>query len=260
MTNVFDPHINIKQIVIVGVGGTGGQVARIAARMLYDMRRSRMHTPQMVLIDPDRIEEKNVGRQGMFVPAEVGEYKATAIGRRLNLALGLDIAWITELVSADRHFDRSGSLVISCVDNHLARRELSRVPGCHISAGNDRFDSQVCIGNCMDRDEMRRHIDGREGKYAYLPHESLLFPQLLEPEPEISSPTPALSCADLTLLGEQSMLINDWSASLVGNYLYALLYRRPITSFLSFVHNDGMVVTRNIPIERDELLAYLEAL
>ena len=107
------------------MGGTGCQVARIAARMLYDMRRSRMHTPQMVLIDPDRIEEKNVGRQGMFVPAEIGEYKAAAIGRRLNLALGLDIAWITEPVNADKHFDRSGSLVISCVDNHLARRELS---------------------------------------------------------------------------------------------------------------------------------------
>ncbi len=54
------------------------------------------------------------------------------------------------------------------------------------------------------------------------------------------------------------MIINDWSASLVGSYLYALLYRRPITSFLSFVHCDGVPLTRNIPIEREELLAYLE--
>jgi tRNA A37 threonylcarbamoyladenosine dehydratase len=67
MTNVFDPHIHFKQVVIVGVGGTGCQVVRIAARMLYDMRRSRMHAPQMVLIDPDRIEEKNVGRQGYML-------------------------------------------------------------------------------------------------------------------------------------------------------------------------------------------------
>lgn len=90
--NVFDPHIHIRQIVVVGVGGTGCQVTRIAARMLYDMRRSRLHVPKMILIDPDRIEEKNVGRQALFAPAEIGEYKAAAIGRRLNLALGLDIA------------------------------------------------------------------------------------------------------------------------------------------------------------------------
>ena len=129
MTNVFDPHIHIQQVVIVGVGGTGCQVARIAARMVYDMRRRRMHTPQMVLIDPDRIEEKNVGRQAVLVPAEIGEYKAAAVGRKLNLALGLDIAWITEPVNADRHFHSSGVVVMSCVDNHLARRELSRISG-----------------------------------------------------------------------------------------------------------------------------------
>ncbi len=263
MTNVFDPHIHIKQVIIVGVGGTGCQAVRIAARMLYDMRRSRMHTPQMVLIDPDRIEEKNVGRQAMFVPAEIGEYKAAAIGRRLNLALGLDIAWITEPVNADRHFDRSGSLVISCVDNHLARRELSRVSGGNhiaICAGNHSFGGQVCIGDCTDRDEMLRHIDGRDGKYAHLPHESLLFPQLLEPEPEVPAQVVPQSCSEATLSGSQSLLVNDWMACLVGSYLYALLYRRLITSFLSFVHyGDGMPVTRNIPIEREELLAYLEA-
>lgn len=257
--NVFDPHIHIRQIVIVGVGGTGCQVARIAARMLYDMRRSRLHVPQMVLIDPDRIEEKNVGRQAMFAPAEIGEYKAAAIGRRLNLALGLDIAWITEPVNAEKHFDHAGSVVISCVDNHLARRELSRVAGCHISAGNDRFHSQVCIGNSVDREQVMQHIDGRDGMYVYLPHESLLFPQLLEPEPEESEPMPAQSCAELSSLGEQSLIINDWSAGLVGSYLYALLYSRPITSFISFAHCDGMPVTRNVLINREELLAYLES-
>lgn len=257
--NTFDPHIYIKRVVIVGVGGTGCQVARIAARMLYDMRRSRLHVPKLVLIDPDRIEEKNVGRQAMFAPAEIGEYKAAAIGRRLNLALGLDIAWITEPVNAEKHFERSGSLVISCVDNHLARQEISRVPGCHISAGNDRFDCQVCIGNTVDREQAMQHIDGRDGKYNYLPHESLLFPQLLEPEPEVSEPMPAQSCAELSILGEQSLIINDWAANLVGSYLYALLYSRPITSFISFAHCDGMPVTRNIPINREELLAYLES-
>lgn len=176
-----------------------------------------------------------------------------------TVTLEFTIAWITEPVNAEKHFERSGSVVISCVDNHLARRELSRVPGCHISAGNDRFHAQVCIGNSVDREQVMQHIDGRDGKYTYLPHESLLFPQLLEPEPEVSEPISAQSCADLLSLGEQSLMINDWSAGLVGSYLYALLYARPITSFISFAHCDGMPVTRNVPINREELLAYLES-
>jgi PRTRC genetic system ThiF family protein len=260
MMNVFDPHIHIKQITIVGVGGTGVQVARTAARMVYDMQRSRMHAPRIVLIDPDKVEEKNCGRQ-LFVPAEIGEYKARIIGRRLNLALGLDAAWITEPVNADKHFDHSGSVVISCVDNHLARRELSRITGNHvfISAGNHEFSGQVCISNCGDREQVMQHLDGKDGAYAYLPHESLLFPQLLEPEAESETETAPVSCADALLRHSQSILINDWMSCLIGNYLYALLYRRPITSFLSFIHCDEMVSTRNILINREELLAYLKS-
>ena len=61
--NVFDPNTHIQTIVIVGCGGTGAQVARIVARIVYDMRRARLHTPSILLVDPDIVEEKNVGRQ-----------------------------------------------------------------------------------------------------------------------------------------------------------------------------------------------------
>ena len=117
---IFDPNTYIKTIIIVGVGGTGASTARIVARILYDMQRSRLHTPSLVLIDPDRVEEKNVGRQALFAPSDMGQPKAAVVGKRLNLALGLDIAWIAEPVNAEQHFDRYGSLVISCVDNHCS--------------------------------------------------------------------------------------------------------------------------------------------
>ena len=44
--NVFDPNIHIETVTVVGLGGTGAQVARHVARIVYDMRRSRLHTPQ----------------------------------------------------------------------------------------------------------------------------------------------------------------------------------------------------------------------
>jgi tRNA A37 threonylcarbamoyladenosine dehydratase len=91
MSGVFDPNVYIKTVTIVGCGGTGAATARIVARIVYDMQRMRKHVPQIVLIDHDRVEEKNIGRQ-LFCPSEEGRFKSEAISRRLNFALGLDIA------------------------------------------------------------------------------------------------------------------------------------------------------------------------
>lgn len=256
--NVFDPNTHIQTVVIVGLGGTGAQVARIVARIVYDMRRVRLHTPSILLVDPDIVEEKNVGRQ-MFTPADATLRlpKVEVVGRRLNMALGLDIAWSVEPFDAEKHGSRYGSqLVIGCVDNHLARSELHKAQGILIGAGNYRDGGQVVIGNVGDAEQMRQQVDGREGKYTYLPKEGLLFPALLEPEAPASVPQPDLSCADLVLRGEQEVLVNDWMACVVGQYVYALLRRQPIRTFASFISLDGMSV-RSLLICRDELLSYL---
>jgi PRTRC genetic system ThiF family protein len=253
MTGIFDPNIYIKTVTIVGCGGTGAATARIVARIVYDMQRTRKHAPQIVLIDHDKVEAKNIGRQALFAPSDIGKFKAEVVGRRLNFALGLDIAWIPEPVDAVRHFDRySGNLVISCVDNHEARKEIHRVNGVHISSGNHAESGQVCISNCDDPDLVRRFIDGRDGKYRYLPKEGLLFPELLVPEPP--HPTPPVSCAEM--VDPQSLLVNDWMANVIGGYVFKLLHRMPINSFLTFVNTDDFVVTNKL-ICRSELEVYL---
>lgn len=175
--NHFDPNTHIQTVIIVGVGGTGAQVARIVARILYDMRRARLHTPNLLLIDPDHVEEKNVGRQ-LFTPADAALNlpKAEVVGKRLNMALGMDIAWCVEPFNAEKHGSRSGAqLVIGCVDNYLARRELHAAKGILIGARNYRDGGQVVMGNTGDADLMRRHLDGKDGKYAYLPKEDCCF-------------------------------------------------------------------------------------
>ncbi|MEQ8676522.1 MAG: ThiF family adenylyltransferase [Aggregatilineales bacterium] len=183
MSGVFDPNLYIKSITIVGIGGTGAQVARIVGRIVYDMQRSRKHTPQIVLIDPDTVEDKNVGRQ-LFSPSMLGKNKAESVGKMLNLALGLEVRWIPDFVDPVHHFERYGSnLVVSCVDNHEARKAIHQVNGVILGAGNHENSGQLCIGNCDDPEQMRHYLDGRDGKYPYLPKEGLLFPQLLEPEP-----------------------------------------------------------------------------
>lgn len=256
MSGIFDPNTYIKTVTIVGCGGTGAQVARIVGRMAYDMQRSRKHAPQIVLIDPDTIEEKNVGRQ-LFSPSLLGKNKAECVGRMLNLALGLDVRWIPDHVDAVRHFDRyGGNLVISCVDDHEARKEINRVNGILVGSGNHTDSGQVCIGNTDDPDLMRKFINGRDGKYPYLPKEGLLFPELLQAEPPRPIPESTASCAELVAEGSQHLLVNDMMATVVGQYVYKLLHRQPITSFVSYVSADGMSV-RSVPICHEELCVYL---
>mgnify|MGYP001167418476 CR=1 FL=1 len=253
----FDPSLHLQTVTIVGLGGTGAQVARSVARMIYDMRADRKHIPQIVLIDPDTVEMKNVGRQ-LYTAADVGQKKAHVLMRRFNMALGLDISAIDQPVSAERHFERWGNLIIGAVDNHLARRELANISGAiWIDTGNHASSGQIVIGNTGDRDTVMRQLnDTHDGAYRYLPHAGLLFPALLEPEPQ-ESPAPERSCAELVTAREQDLLINDWMAIVAAQYVYKLLHRQPITSFVSYVSADGMSV-RSVPICREELLPYFQ--
>lgn len=87
-------------------------------------------------------------------------------------------------------------------------------------------------------------------------HAGLVFPALLEPEP-IPRPEPQHSCADPVVAREQDLLINVGMATIASQYIYKLLHRQPVTSFVSYVSADGMSV-RSVPIYRDELLTNLQ--
>ncbi len=255
--SVFDPHFHLREVVIVGAGGTGAQIARSVARMIYDMRRAQLHPPSLRLIDPDVVAEKNVGRQ-LFTAADVGQPKALVLMRRFNLALGLEVSAVVEPFEATRHLPSStySTLLIGAVDNERARQQLAAAEGVlWLDCGNFANAGQVIIGNTSKREWALRQIEADTPTYRYLPNAALLFPQLLEPEPPTIAPP--LSCADLAV-GEQGLLINDLIAAIASQYIWKLLYRRPIQSFASFIDGDSLSV-RSPMICRDELLPYLTA-
>lgn len=256
--SVFDPHLHLREVVIVGAGGTGAQIARSVARMIYDMRRAQLHPPALRLIDPDVVSEKNVGRQ-LFTAADVGQPKALVLMRRFNLALGLEVSAVVEPFDSARHLTGSDHsvLLIGAVDNEEARRSLAAAEGVlWLDCGNFTNAGQVILGNTGNREWVLRQMEADTPVYRYLPHATLLFPQLLEPEP----PTIALphSCGDLMAVGEQGLVVNDLIAAIASQYIWKLLYRQPIQSFASFMDGDSLAV-RSPMICRDELLPYLTA-
>lgn len=270
----FDPHLNTNttEIVLVGCGGTGSALAKIIARMIYAMQSSGMRTPDKItFVDPDVVELKNVGRQA-FAPADVGQYKAEILARRFSLALGLQIRAVTAPFSASTFessyaYHHRNKLILGAVDNAAARHAISMVKNAvWIDAGNHRESGQVIIGNqsCMDVAELIDQIDAAleaaSPEIRYLPNAAALFPALLEPEavPEGEAQADTnLSCAELLLRNEQHLLINEQMALIAGQYLYKLLHRQPITSFMTYVDIESLVM-RSVPINRANLETYLQ--
>jgi PRTRC genetic system ThiF family protein len=253
---IYDPPYHFSQIIVVGLGGTGSQLARCLARLLYHRQQQRQHIPEVLFVDPDVIELHNVGRQ-MFTPAEVGQPKAAVLARRFNLALGLQIAACCEPVDSQKHLPR-GSLVCGCVDNHRARAELARGSGfVWLDTGNGYDFGQVVVGNCGDAEQVRRGLkQAQNGRCAYLPHAGLVFPALLQPEPEVPT-APPLSCAELVIRDEQQMFVNDFVATTAAQYLYCLLNREPLTTFATFLNLTPAPSVKSLRITLAELEAYL---
>ena len=258
----FDPEINLREIVLVGLGGTGSQLVRSVCRTLFDMKMRNQMVPRLCLVDPDVVEMKNVGRQ-MFAVADVGHFKAEVLARRFSAALGLNIRFHADLFQPSMAYNGgygNNRLLLGAVDNHEARCALADCGGLWIDCGNHYSSGQVVIGNTKSTDLIRHEmsqpakhpkLDALSDTYTirHLPTAAVLFPQLLEPPEE---PEPALSCAELVEIGEQHLLVNDLVADVAAQYVYRLLHRQPIRSFMTYIDTDLMNV-RSVPITRAEL-------
>ena len=266
MLKRYDPHLHVREIVLVGVGGTGSAIARYLARLLVHMQALNMSVPTLTLIDPDVIEPRNIGRQ-QFVPAMVGMPKSQAVALMLSSALGLPIRYITEKFNARQHIGCSsyGVLLIDAVDNHLARREINTLSGVNlISCGNGRDFSQVCLGSesrdsmldYLTQVEIRQQTLGEKDTLRYLPHPYVLFPQLLEPDEE--ELVEAESCSTLVAQQEQGLYVNNITALVAARYVQQILLRELIESFISFINMQGALTTRAIPVTIPNIRSYLE--
>lgn len=251
--NVYDPHIDFagRTLVIAGLGGTGANVAARLGRILYAMKENGIRIPQLILVDPDVVEDRNIGRQ-LFLQGDVGLSKAVAVMRHLNAAYGLETVAIPEPIHR-KHLYNSG-IILGCVDGAAGRRTIHdyMITSYHgscvwIDAGNDRESGQVVLG-----DYNRNGMALTNSAYSNIPIPSLIFPGLIEESVSIEQP---LSCAELILRWEQDMLINDWMALVVAQYVKRLLLREPIHTFLTYVGSNALAV-RSIPV--DDLPAYLE--
>jgi len=260
-------------VTIAGLGGTGAFLAEDLAR-LFSVHlgwRVRLH-----LVDMDRVEPHNEQRQA-FHRRDRGQYKAQVIAERLVRQFPIEVS--LSLAPYDHQRDapwpqrmeeRPGlALVIGCVDNAAARRELARTIESArygsgvwwLDLGNGPASGQIYLGNALRAEALRDAFDPVARTCRALPAPSLQAPELLEAP---AAPLPALDqdCAEAQVVGDQEPFVNRTIAAL-GLTMVARLCQRRLTwratyfdlevGTLRYLHADPHDVARLVGVRTDSV-------
>lgn len=235
-------------IVQVGCGGTGSFLAEAVCRLLID------RDADLVLVDLDRVERHNVGRQA-FDPADVSQFKAQVLAERLAKRFGRTVGYAVQPYDASLHSRLFGAqsshlnLLIGAVDNAEARRAIAatldgRLDVLWLDCGNGRNSGQVLLGNAARAADLRGAFRPEEGICTALPAPSLQRPDLLDAPP---APVPRLDCAEAVAAEEQNATINQVVAAVATSYVARLL-DGTCQSMASYIDMDAGTL-RTVPIE-----------
>lgn len=240
------------KVYLIGAGGTGSFAALNLARVLFELRRIGKAV-EMTIIDPDVVESGNIPRSN-FCAAEIGRFKAQTLAERITLAWGLEVSYSNEKLDFERQIKSKGNgfkeltILVGCVDNHLARREIHRsleesnkynfhnAPEFWwIDGGNGKSSGQVLIGSEVRREKPESHFSSST-ICKKLPAPSVIHPELLENQeiPTRRESTERMSCAERIMRGEQSLNINQRVAVEIGEVLAELLLTNSLRRFATY--------------------------
>ena len=127
-------QIHIKELVVVGAGGTGTYFLKEVSRYIRALGDASP-IDKMLIIDGDVVERKNIERQ-CFHEEDIGLYKSAVMADILNCTFSL--SWKARAVFLESRgqlkaekedaFQKKGRLtlpvIIGCVDNHACRAVL----------------------------------------------------------------------------------------------------------------------------------------
>jgi PRTRC genetic system ThiF family protein len=221
----------IHRVIMVGVGGTGSYLAQGLAKIIAGYRLKL----QVILVDPDIIEEKNCARQN-FHPWEIGHNKAEALAFRLNQQYGISFAAV---VGKGEEYDPPGRssyktvkvedmsrLIITCVDTIAARKHYKEC-GPWLDLGNGLETGQAIYGTKPDK----RSISDEFQLWEKRPSAGRLpNPWMLSGMARLKDKkTQTISCAD-TPFAEQGCFINELAAQAGLIILHQLLVKGAVTT------------------------------
>ncbi len=261
---------NHIEFVVVGAGGTGGFLIPAIARLMLEISATSSKTADCKIIDPDVVKVKNIPRQN-FHSSEVGLYKAEVLAARYSLALGVRISAIAKLFSKEMVTAgwRSLTIIIGCVDNATARREISNYFNHNdtetppqvwwLDCGNHAVKSagQVLLGS-TNQFSLQKAFDNSDNPNfcIHLPSPTIQHPELLMPLPEESNSTP-LSCAEIALRNHQSLFVNQQVAAIAADYLLQLTLTGGLRRFATYF-NSHSGTAKSLYTDKERLVTHAD--
>jgi PRTRC genetic system ThiF family protein len=243
-------------ICLVGCGGTGSHLAQSLARLVVHCRDSGRPPVELVFVDGDAVEARNIGRQ-LFCSAELGHNKAQTLAARFGAALGLRITAIPKMATASLLREvaprQTGAIpiLVGAVDGATGRLAMAQALGSAwrlwVDAGNHERQGQVVVGTTMHGAQLRGAL--RLGLCTALPAAPLLYPELLH-EPEAAAAP--VDCAQAMTNEAQSLMVNQAMAAVAAQYLYDLVVRRRLTTFATTISLEPLAM-RSQPITARQL-------
>jgi hypothetical protein len=242
------PHPeDMSAIKVIGLGGTGGIVARYLVMYL-----AALDAPvRVVLIDGDEFEPKNAER--MFF-SRCGN-KASVVLEELAPMLGdsaVTLTAVEEYVAPENlgRLIRDGDVVMLAVDNHATRKLVGEYcekrlrDVCLISGGNDG----------VGKDSTGRVVRGTYGNVQVHSRQEGRdrTPSLGAYHPEIANPADRLptdlSCTEAILSVPQILFANLASASAMLNAFYLQMCRDLGYSEVCFDIRDALMRPMELPV------------
>lgn len=240
---VTPPNFKFVQIIVAGCGGIGAYLVQHVGRLMRVLYEGQKGV-HLTLVDPDAVEEKNLGRQ-LFCDAELGVAKAEALARRYGNAWGLNVSTYVGKFDDSLLIGCDLTVVVGCVDNAEGRKSLHETlsnnpqvtaPGQHsqpvvwyLDCGNLEDTGTVMLGTAYEYEQLRGAFPGN-GKCIALPSPGLQSPGLLVAEPEELDGA-QMSCAELAMRNLQSLNINARVAAEAADILTRLLVTRDLKRF-----------------------------
>jgi PRTRC genetic system ThiF family protein len=246
------PEFKSLQFIVAGCGGIGAYMVQHIGRLMHVLYQNDLGV-HMTLVDPDVVEEQNIGRQ-LFCHAEVGQPKAEALARRYGHAWGLNCSsWVGKydeslLVGADL------TILVGCVDNAEGRKELHETlehnPAIVVKdsppniwwldCGNLQDTGRVLLGTAHVYEQCKGAFVDSKTCIA-LPGPGLQSPGLLVPQADELAGS-GLSCAQMAAANLQSLNINARIAAEAADMLTRLVVTSDLKRFACEVNLAAGVV------------------
>lgn len=246
-TNMTFQMQHIPQVVVIyGVGGTGSRIVPALAQLISKL--PTMISPEMVLVDFDVVEAKNLERQN-FASVDVNKNKAAVLAARYSKAYNVKItpievaAGTPEYIEALRMFgvyERlcGPALHIIAVDSANARRQIlssamqmqssSQHSSIVVDCGNEDIFGQVSyFTTASAQAECAMEMETVYNWYQGVIPEQLVIPELpMDPDyyANMVDGQSTRSCADL----DQTLAINNLMAAMAIAISQNILMGKPM--------------------------------